>query len=79
MLLRRWRWQHCVTLWLKYRNKALAVQPVQTVPQNRVQITDVEPDVMAELLRFIYTGKSPNLHTMAAELMVAADKVTTVY
>ena len=55
------------------------MQPVQTVPQNRVQITDIEPDVMAELLRFIYTGKSPNLHTMAAELMVAADKVTTVY
>ena len=30
---------------------------------------------MAEMLRFIYTGKAPNLEKMADELLAAADKV----
>lgn len=42
--------------------------------KNRVEVTDIEPDVMADMLRFIYTGKAPNLETMAAELLAAADK-----
>ncbi len=29
---------------------------------------------MADMLRFIYTGKAPNLETMAADLLAAADK-----
>lgn len=37
-------------------------------------MNDVEPDVMADMLRFIYTDKAPNLETMAAELLAAADK-----
>ena len=41
----------------------------------RVEITDVEPEVMNEILRFIYTGKAPNLEKMADELLAAADKV----
>jgi len=44
--------------------------------KNRVEITDVAPDVMSEILRFIYTGRSPNLSRMATDLLVAADKVT---
>ena len=41
----------------------------------RVEVKDVEPDVMAELLRFIYTGKTAaNLESMAADLLAAADK-----
>ncbi|XP_033624541.1 speckle-type POZ protein-like [Asterias rubens] len=40
----------------------------------RVEITDVEPEVMNEILRFIYTGKAPNLEKMADELLAAADK-----
>lgn len=31
---------------------------------------------MSELLRFIYTGKAPNLAKMADELLAAADKVS---
>jgi speckle-type POZ protein len=42
--------------------------------QNRVEITDVDHNVMAEMLRFIYTGKASNLDKMADELLAAADK-----
>lgn len=42
---------------------------------NKVAIIDVEQDVLKEMLRFIYTGKSPNLEKMADDLLAAADKV----
>jgi speckle-type POZ protein len=41
---------------------------------NRVEITDVDTDVLREMLRFIYTGKSSNLDKMADDLLAAADK-----
>lgn len=43
--------------------------------QNRVDISDVEPDVFKEMMGFIYTGKAPNLEKMADSLLAAADKV----
>ncbi|UYV69721.1 SPOPL [Cordylochernes scorpioides] len=39
-----------------------------------IKIVDAEPMVFEELLRYIYTGKAPNLEGMAAKLMEAADK-----
>ncbi|CAB0045128.1 unnamed protein product [Trichogramma brassicae] len=42
--------------------------------QNRADISDVEQDVFREMLRFIYTGKAPNLEKMADDLLAAADK-----
>lgn len=42
--------------------------------QNRVEIKDVEQDVCREMLRFIYTGKAPNMEKMADDLLAAADK-----
>lgn len=47
--------------------------------QNRVDIADVDHEVMREMLRFIYTGKAPNLEKMADDLLAAADKVSSVY
>jgi BTB/POZ domain len=44
--------------------------------QNRVAITDVDHEVLKEMLRFIYTGKAPNLDKMADDLLAAADKVS---
>lgn len=41
---------------------------------NKVDIMDVDHEVMYEMLRYIYTGKAPNLHKMADELLAAADK-----
>ena len=46
--------------------------------QNRVDITDVDNDVLREMLKFIYTGKAPNLDKMAADLLAAADKVSDI-
>lgn len=43
--------------------------------QNRVDISDVDPDVFKEMMGFIYTGKAPNLEKMADNLLAAADKV----
>lgn len=43
---------------------------------NKVAIIDVDQDVLKEMLRFIYTGKSPNLEKMADDLLAAADKVS---
>lgn len=42
--------------------------------QNRVDITDVDHEVLREMLRFIYTGKAANLEKMADDLLAAADK-----
>ena len=42
--------------------------------QNRVLITDVKYEVLRETLRYIYSGKSPNVIKMADDLLVAADK-----
>lgn len=46
--------------------------------QNRVAISDVDHDVLKEMLRFIYTGKAPNLEKMADDLLAAADKVNQI-
>jgi len=41
---------------------------------NEIQVDDVKPEVMAELIEFIYTGKSSNLDKYAMDLLIAADK-----
>ena len=43
--------------------------------RNRVEIPDIEPDVFKDMLGFLYTGNSPHLDEMAADLLAAADKV----
>ncbi|KAL4608997.1 speckle-type POZ protein-like A [Arapaima gigas] len=43
---------------------------------NRVDITDVEPEVFKEMMGFIYTGKAPNLDKMADSLLAVADKAS---
>ena len=43
--------------------------------QNRVDITDVDHEVLREMLRYVYTGKAPHLDKMADDLLAAADKV----
>jgi len=41
---------------------------------DRVQIDDIEPEVLREMLRFMYTGTAPNLERLSDELLSAADK-----
>lgn len=42
--------------------------------ENSVEITDVEPDLMKEVLRFIYTGKVNRMENMEKDLFRVADK-----
>ncbi|WAR05495.1 RDX-like protein [Mya arenaria] len=53
---------------------AMFAHEMEEKKQNRVDIEDVEHEVMREMLRFIYTGKAPNLDRMADDLLAAADK-----
>lgn len=41
---------------------------------NTMIITDIEPEVMEELLRFIYVGKVNNIQKLACDLLGAANK-----
>ncbi|XP_011873523.1 PREDICTED: speckle-type POZ protein A-like isoform X2 [Vollenhovia emeryi] len=41
---------------------------------NQVDIDDMDPEVLEEMLRFIYTGKATNLEKMADGLLAASDK-----
>lgn len=42
--------------------------------ENRVEITDVDAEVLTEMLQFIYTGKVPSMDKYAVELLAVADK-----
>lgn len=53
---------------------AMFGHPMEETKQSKVEINDVDQDVLKEMLIFIYTGKSPNLERMADDLLAAADK-----
>lgn len=42
--------------------------------KNVVKIDDIAPEVVKEMLRFMYTGETPNLSLMAESLLAAAEK-----
>ena len=75
------KWKHDVhtgsTWYTHFKNIAEFQRFLITVVllyQNRVEINDVDPEVFKEMMRFIYTGKAPNLEKMADNLLAAADK-----
>lgn len=41
---------------------------------NRLDLTDVEHDVLREMLRFIYTDRAPNMQGIAGDLLIAAHR-----
>ena len=45
----------------------------------KVDIQDLEPDVVGEMLQFIYTGNTPNLNRLAGDLLAAAEQVSEQY
>lgn len=55
-------------------HKPYSPRAMEERKQNRVDITDVDHEVLREMLRFIYTGKAANLEKMADDLLAAADK-----
>ncbi|UYV69719.1 SPOPL [Cordylochernes scorpioides] len=54
--------------------QAMLTHDMYEKKEKLIKIVDAEPMVFEELLRYIYTGKAPNLESMAAKLMEAADK-----
>ncbi|XP_028844539.1 speckle-type POZ protein-like [Denticeps clupeoides] len=53
--------------------RAMFTHDMKERQTNRVEIQGVEPEVLRELVTFIYSGKAPNIQDMAADLLVAAD------
>lgn len=54
--------------------EAMFVHETEESKRNIVNITDVDYEVLKEMLRYIYTGTAPNLHSLADDLLAAADK-----
>jgi len=46
----------------------------QTVGERRVDIDDLEAEVIEDMLAFMYTGNAPNMKRLSAKLLVAANK-----
>ena len=42
--------------------------------ENKVDITDCDPEVFGQMLQFIYTGKVPSMDVYAGELLASSDK-----
>ncbi|XP_063089732.1 speckle-type POZ protein-like [Cavia porcellus] len=53
---------------------ALLEHENQGSKKNRVEISDMDPEVLKEMIYFMYTGKAPNLGRMATELLEAATR-----
>ncbi|XP_029392272.1 speckle-type POZ protein-like isoform X4 [Mus pahari] len=53
---------------------AMFEHEMEECTKNRVEINDLDPEVFKEMMRFVYTGKAPNLEKMADNLLAAADK-----
>uniref|UniRef100_A0A915D2D2 Speckle-type POZ protein n=1 Tax=Ditylenchus dipsaci TaxID=166011 RepID=A0A915D2D2_9BILA len=54
--------------------QAMFAHGMSECQNDRVRIDDIEPEVLKEMLRFMYTGGAPHLERMADELLAAADK-----
>ncbi|KAL7743107.1 hypothetical protein ACLKA6_015029 [Drosophila palustris] len=62
---------------LSARSKVFAAMfrhPMKEITENCIVLDDFNSNVVAELIRFIYTGEAPNLQEMTADLLAAADK-----
>lgn len=62
---------------LSARSSVFAAMFEQDMGENklsRVEVLDMDPEALHEMLRFIYTGQTPNLDSMADVLLAAADK-----
>jgi hypothetical protein len=54
--------------------RAMFQSPMTEAAARRLEIKDLAPDIVDTMLLFIYTGNVPNLATVAAELLEAAEK-----
>ncbi|XP_076431435.1 speckle-type POZ protein-like [Peromyscus maniculatus bairdii] len=54
--------------------RAMFQHDMEESRKNGIEIHDLEPQVFKTMMDFIYTGKAPDLDSMAAAVMAAADK-----
>ncbi|XP_040596827.1 speckle-type POZ protein-like isoform X1 [Mesocricetus auratus] len=54
--------------------RAMFEHDMQESRTNRIEIHDLEPQCFRAMMGFLYTGKAPDLHSMADVLLAAADK-----
>ncbi|XP_059120848.1 speckle-type POZ protein-like [Peromyscus eremicus] len=54
--------------------RAIFQHDMEESRKNRVEITDLEPQVFKSMMDFIYTGTAPDLDSMADTLLAAADR-----
>ena len=52
---------------------------MQETQEGIVTISDIEPEVMIELLTYMHTGCAPDLKTCTKELLFTADKCNISY
>lgn len=57
-------------------NAMFAYDDMKESQNNRVEITDVLPDVMQDLLQYIYTGTTQAIEKIPEEILQAAEKVS---
>nr|XP_048283886.1 speckle-type POZ protein-like [Myodes glareolus] len=53
--------------------RAMFEHDMEESRNNRIEIHDLEPEVFKAMMGFIYTGKEPDLHSMADAVLAAAD------
>ncbi|KAK7795146.1 hypothetical protein U0070_027334 [Myodes glareolus] len=53
--------------------RAMFEHDMEESRKNRIEIHDLEPEVFKAMMGFIYTGKEPDLHSMADAVLAAAD------
>ncbi|OBS73599.1 hypothetical protein A6R68_15861, partial [Neotoma lepida] len=54
--------------------RAMFEHDMEESKRNRVEIHDLEPQVVKAMMGYIYTGKAPDLDSMADVVLAAADK-----
>ncbi|KAL6093493.1 hypothetical protein STEG23_030055 [Scotinomys teguina] len=54
--------------------RAMFEHDMEEKRKNRVDIDDLEPQIFKTMMNFIYTGKAPDLDSMADGVLAAADK-----
>ncbi|XP_036032375.1 speckle-type POZ protein-like [Onychomys torridus] len=59
--------------------RAMFQHDMEESRKNRIEIPDLEPQVFKVMVDFIYTGTAPDLDSMAAAVLAAADKYGLEY
>ena len=54
--------------------KKMFVSDMKEKQTSLVEISDINPAVLSDMVAYLYTGTAPNIHTLAKDLLAVADK-----